>query len=125
MDPGHVERVLREYFTSNATVQQFAALASMDRNRDTLSIAQVLLDTAVSLAMPRPKFADTKITADEKAAVEQSYRDCQKALQTLTQRLFSYNAKLAQNTPLRNTDVLDCLAGLLIGYLNKEVKPVE
>lgn len=123
-NPLLVVEALQRYFKS-ASTQQYITLASMDRNKDVLSIAQVLLDTVAAVAMPRPKFENLKITAEEKHTVEASFRECQRALQQLSTRLFSYNAKLAQNTPVKNTEITDCLAGLLIGYLSKEPKPVE
>lgn len=123
-DPQVAAAAILQYFDQQS-LQQFITLASMDRECDKLSIAQSLLDTVAATAMPRPRFEDLKITAEEKHTVEQSYRECQKALQTFTLRLFSYNSKLANYTTGKTVQPLDCLAGLLVGYLNKIPKPVE
>lgn len=117
-DPKIVVDVLKAFFDGK-TVERFVTLASMDRECDNLSVAQCLLDTVSMIAMPRPRFEDLKITAEQKHEAEARYRKCQIAMQQLTQLLFSYNANLLASRPIKSVDILQCLAGLLIGYLNK------
>ncbi len=123
-DPCKIVEAINACFDTQQ-MQPFIMLAKMDRDRDRLSISQTLLDAVAATAMPRPKFEDNKITANDKTAIEQSHRECQRALQALTLKLFSYNAKLSKSPDAKTGDVLTCLAGLLVGYLNCDTDPVE